>query len=104
MQDSALLIELHEIPVSLILQLVEVSLDGSTTLPVLCHLQKLRVEPCYKIQNINETIEQTGPSIDMWGAALVTGIQLDFAPLTTILSAWLLSQFLTHVIVHPSSP
>lgn len=69
----------------LVLLLVEVSLDGSTALPVLCHLQKLKVEPCYKIQSINETTEQTGPSIDMWGTALVTGIQLDFALLTTTL-------------------
>lgn len=49
----------------LVLLLVEVSLDGSTALPVLCHLQKLKVEPCYKIQSINETTEQTGPSIDV---------------------------------------
>ncbi|GAB0185708.1 mitochondrial enolase superfamily member 1 [Grus japonensis] len=64
-QDLALLVELHEVPVSLFLQHVEVPLDGSTTLWHISHSSQHNVicrlaegTFCPIIQIINEDVEQ----------------------------------------------
>ncbi|KAK4810954.1 hypothetical protein QYF61_013362, partial [Mycteria americana] len=79
-QDLALpLVELHEIPVSPILQLVKVPLDGSMTLwRISCSSQFgvickwLGVHSAPSSRSLMKMSNRTGSSIDPWGIPLVT--------------------------------
>lgn len=66
-------VEHYEVPVSPLLQPIEVSLNGST--PLVCHLL----------------------------TQLVAGLQMDFMPLIIALSAWQLIQRSVHLTVYLSS-
>ena len=56
------------------------------------------------INVVNKVSNRTGPSRVPWGAPLLTGHQLDAAPFTSTLWAWLYRQFLTQHRVFLSNP
>lgn len=62
--------EIHEVPVYPFLQPDEIPLNGSTTTSIM---------PFTKMLN------SIGPSVDPWGTPLVTGFQVDFMLVSTML-------------------
>ena len=83
-------VELREVPLSPILQPVEVPLNGSTTIWCISHPSQFCIicelaegALCPIVHIINEDVEQYCPSIDTWGALLGTGLQLIFVLLIT---------------------
>jgi len=92
-QDPALaLVELHQVPLCPTLQPVQVSLMAaqpsgvSTTPPSLVSpADLLRVHSNSSSRSLMKKLNKTGPSTDPWGTPLVTGLQLDSAPLMTTL-------------------
>lgn len=55
---------------------------------VLCHLGAgLRVHSAPSPRSLMTVLRMTGPCVDPWDASLVTGLQLDFEPLITTVSA-----------------
>lgn len=104
MQDLALsIVELHRVPLSPFVQLVEVPLDGSATLWFVSHSSKFFVtsrlaegthsvpssRPLLKTLNrvsyCIPVIFYSSPCIDLWGTSLVLGLQPRLVPLNAIL-------------------
>ncbi|PKU44095.1 hypothetical protein llap_5614 [Limosa lapponica baueri] len=86
------LVEPHEVLLCPALQPVQVTLDGGTALwsanqpsqfGIISELAEETL--CPLIQVIGEYVEQDWTSIDPWATPLVTGLQLDPAPLITTL-------------------
>ncbi|KAK4828308.1 hypothetical protein QYF61_025320 [Mycteria americana] len=102
-KDFALLVELHEVSISLLLQPVEVPLDGSTTLwhtscssqfGVICKLAEGTL--CPIIQIINEDVEQDWSHY--WPTTRLC------ATVIAIRWAWLFSQLSIHLTVFSKAP
>jgi len=110
-QDPALgLVEPHEVHTAPLLDLVQVPLDGmlsfwlvncTAQLGVICKLAEGTLSLTMSLMKI---LNNSGPSMDPWGTALVTSIHLDIKPLTTTLWLRPSNQFLIHQTVHPSNP
>ncbi|KAK4831590.1 hypothetical protein QYF61_018350 [Mycteria americana] len=108
---ALLLIELHEVLASPFLQPVKVPLDASTTLWCISHSSQFCVISklaegtlCPSSRSLMKMLNRMRPNIDPWATPLVTGLQLDFMPLTTTLWAWPFSQFSVHLTIASSSP
>lgn len=72
--------DLHEVPVQLFLQLVQVSLNSSKNLWDINHFpqfytvcQRAERAVC-RIIPVTKTLNTTDPGIDTWGTPLVTGL------------------------------
>lgn len=98
-------VELHEVPLGPFVRPVAVSPAGSTALWHISRSSQFRVISKLSATSsrpLMKTLNRTRPSVDPWGAALVTGLQLDFVPLITTLWAQLFSQFLNHLSAQPA--
>jgi len=93
-QDLTFPFEFHEVLVCPFLQLVNVCLSGSMSIwytnyssqfCIICKLAEGVL--CLIVQVISEEVS-LGSSIDLWGIASVTGLQLDHLLLIMTLSAW----------------
>jgi len=90
-QDFAvLLVELHEVSVSPIIQPVKVPLGDSSTVwhisysSQFCIINKLaRVHSASSSRSLMKMLNRTAPSIDPWAIPGNTGPQPDFVPLTS---------------------
>ncbi|KAK4820500.1 hypothetical protein QYF61_000079, partial [Mycteria americana] len=111
-QDLALgLVEPHEVHMGPLLKLVQVPLNGisslrcvnrTTQLGVTCKLAEGALDPTVYV--IDEILNSTGPNTHPGGTPLVTDLHLDIEPLTTMLWMRPSNQFLIHRTVHPSNP
>lgn len=83
------------------LQPVEIPLDGSTTFWCINHSSQICIicKPEGALFPISHITNDTGLSIDPWSTPAVTGLQLDFVLLITILWARQFSQVLIHFTV-----
>lgn len=62
----------------------------------------LRVYTTPSSRLLMRMLNRTEPSTDHWSTVLITGLQLDFSPVTTTLCTQLFCQFLIHLIAHPA--
>jgi len=79
-------VELHEIPVGLLLQPVEVPLHGSTTVSYSSQLSNIckLAESVILSRQLLYMLKSISPSIDPWDTPLVTVLQLHFVLLLTL--------------------
>jgi len=55
-------------------------------------------------RSLMKELNRIGPTIDLWGTLLVTGLQLDFMSTITTLSVYAFSHFSIHLTVYSYSP
>jgi len=83
--------ELCEVPVSPFLQPVQVSLDDSTPTwcincsSQLCVISQLAQDSIALSRSLMKMLNGTGPRLHLWGTPLLSGVQMDFILLITIL-------------------
>lgn len=100
-QDFALLpVKFHKALISLPLQPVSLAAQPSFPPQVSPHPPSfvsspdlLRVHTTPSSGSLIKILNRTEPSVSPWGTLIVTGFQLNFVSLISILRAWLLSQF-----------
>lgn len=105
------LLEFHHIPISpspvcqKSLWMAANPSDLSTTSPSLVSYANLWISHWVPLSRpLTMLWVCTGPRIDPWATPLVTGLQVDFVPLITILWAHQFTQFCSWLTVHVSSP